>query len=469
MPPKFESHPYQRMWVERARPSMLPNTMEILSKAPAQLDQCERLMLYTLVRSISPEVVVEVGTFQGGSASIIHAALTAAGRGRLWCIDPKPQLKINWNDLADRATLIEDYSPAAFATVAEQIPGPIEFAFIDGIHRYESVVADTEAVLPLLARDAWLLYHDAFHHDVHRAIMHCAETMPGLNNAGTVCRYFNNTQWPTTVMTGFHLLHFHDPDRPGWLPASYSQPESFAGAAELTNDDREKLRSTLDRLIAEGKAPIAVYGLGPYFAGCADVLADYSEEITTLFEDDPLFMGSERLGWTIQDPRDPAANVKAVLLTMAPHRQPEHLDALRQRGIEVVSLAALLGERPVVDQLSDDPNDPMSMLTQKLDRELLEGKRRLAFYGAGKFMRRLGKWIAKSPTNFLFMGIAEDDPTLVGKKLWGVPIVAPAELSKLRLQTEVVIIASPAHEAEMWSKRQVIEAQGMRVLPISDL
>lgn len=469
MPPKFESHPYQRMWVERSRPSMLPNTFETLAKAPAQLDACERLMLYSLVRSISPEVAVEVGTFQGGSATIIHAALTAAGRGRLWCIDPKPQLKVDWNNLADRATLIKDYSPQAFATVAEQIPGPIEFAFIDGIHRYEPVVADTTAVLPLLARDAWLLYHDAFHLDVHRAIMHCAQNLPGLSNAGTVCRYFNNTQWPTTVMGGFHLLHFHDPDRAGWLPASYHHPASFQGAAQFSAADQQKVRHEIENLIERKKSPIGIYGLGPYFAGLADVIADYSEHFTHLFEDDPLFQGSERLGWTIHDPRDPETGVKAVLVTMAPDRQPEHIDSLRQRDLEVVEVASLIGERPVGDVTGDGPNDPLDQLAPKLDYELFEGTRRMVFYGAGQFMRRLGKWIARLQTNFLFLGIVDDNPKLIGKRLWGVPIVALEDVPKLKLKSEVVVIASPAHEQTMWAKRQVVEKMGMRMLPISDL
>lgn len=118
-----ESIVTERFWRERGKSALHPRLAEILTTAPAPFDACERLMLYTLVRSISPEVAVEFGTFQGGSAMIPHAALESAGRGRLWCIDPRPQIKIDWSKIADRATLIVEPSPAAARRSEVGVPG----------------------------------------------------------------------------------------------------------------------------------------------------------------------------------------------------------------------------------------------------------------------------------------------------------------------------------------------------------
>ena len=57
---------------------------------PAQLLWEERLMLYALVRGLRPTNLLEIGSFYGGSAQLIHAAMIANGKGHLWCVDINP-------------------------------------------------------------------------------------------------------------------------------------------------------------------------------------------------------------------------------------------------------------------------------------------------------------------------------------------------------------------------------------------
>ena len=47
---------------------------------------------------------------------------------------------------------------------------PFEFALIDGDHSYEGVLKDIEGVLPYLADQAYLLFHDCHYPEVEQAI-----------------------------------------------------------------------------------------------------------------------------------------------------------------------------------------------------------------------------------------------------------------------------------------------------------
>src|ERR1700691_1009155 len=53
-------------------------------------------LLYGLVRSMKPEVCVEIGSARGKSACFIGLALRRNGKGKLYAIDPHSPT--NWND-----------------------------------------------------------------------------------------------------------------------------------------------------------------------------------------------------------------------------------------------------------------------------------------------------------------------------------------------------------------------------------
>lgn len=461
-----ESIVTERFWRERGKPALHPRLAEILSTAPAQLDACERLLLYTLVRTISPEVAVEIGTFQGGSAMILHAALESAGRGRLWCIDPRPQLKIDWSKIADRATMIVEPSPSAFQTVSAQIPAPIDFVFIDGNHSYENVFNDTHEVVKHLAGQAWLLYHDAFHHDVRRAIDECVATIPGLNNGGEVCRYFNNTQWPRTVMGGLRLLHFRDPKRKHWLPESYSHPSPKVGASQLSQSLEATVRDTLRGLVAQKKTPIALYGIGPVFAGISAVAAEFSDSIAGVLEDDALTHGSERLGWPILHPLECLAlGTRSIVVTLPSGRvAAAQVPELEAEGLTVVDLPESARLSDVRTPCGRGPDDPLSPIIAKMDHLLLEGARRFAIYGAGAFARRVGIWMAQSPTNFLLTAVLDDDRAKIGKRMWGAPILSPKDIGNARLKPEALFLCSPKNEAQLKQRCAVAESLGIPII-----
>ena len=142
-----------------------------ISGAPAEMLPPERAVLYSLVRGLSPGCCLEIGTFRGGAAVIICAALDDNDHGQLVCVDPAPRITgESWRRIMHRATLCTGSSPAALAEAARIAGEPFDFALIDGDHTTAGVLADIEGVLPLLADRAYLLFHDCHYHEVEAAV-----------------------------------------------------------------------------------------------------------------------------------------------------------------------------------------------------------------------------------------------------------------------------------------------------------
>lgn len=164
---------------------------------PALLHTSERVTLYSLIVGLRPKRVLEIGTRHGGSARIMVKAMDDAkemgmydgDEGRLICVDPAPELRIDWNDIAHRATLLLGYSPDILPEARERAGGDFDLCFIDGDHHYVSAWRDGTGVLPYVSPGGYLLFHDAYHPDVALAIDDLVSTISGLVDCGIVCQY----------------------------------------------------------------------------------------------------------------------------------------------------------------------------------------------------------------------------------------------------------------------------------------
>jgi predicted O-methyltransferase YrrM len=179
--------------------------------APAELRMPERVALYGLVFGLQPKNCLEIGTFRGGSTAIICGAMDDTGFGRLACIDPTPKVESElWSRLSHRCTMFEGLSPDILPQVARAAAAPFDFAWIDGNHTYECLRADIAGVLPLLADQAYVLFHDAHYSGVKRAIDEAVAGSPQLLDCGlmsvepTVLQ--DNGQ--TVSWAGMRLLRF---------------------------------------------------------------------------------------------------------------------------------------------------------------------------------------------------------------------------------------------------------------------
>jgi hypothetical protein len=112
-------------------------------------------VLYGLIRSMRPKVVVEIGTYRGFGAAWMAKALQENNDGRLYCVDnfsltdhearygdARRHLRENLQQLGvhDFVHVLDGESHKV------DLPDRIDFAYIDGWHSYQATKSDFERV-----------------------------------------------------------------------------------------------------------------------------------------------------------------------------------------------------------------------------------------------------------------------------------------------------------------------------------
>jgi hypothetical protein len=95
-----------------------------------------------------------------------------------------------------------------------------------------------------------------------------------------------------------------------------------------------------------------------------------------------------------------------------------------------------------------------------LERCAAAGCARVALYGAGTHTRALGTALMEPPANIVC--IIDDDPRRRGGRLWGYPIVTPADA--LAMGVDAVVISSNSMEEEIADRCGPFEARGAMVV-----
>lgn len=117
-------------------------------------------LLYAVMRTLRPAVVIEIGTHAGCSATHIGAALKANGKGRLFTIDVNPDAG------AMLAPEVGGYVTRVFADGIEWLRNPPiqpDIIFEDGWHAADDVAAIWQIALDVLSDDGLMISHDAAH------------------------------------------------------------------------------------------------------------------------------------------------------------------------------------------------------------------------------------------------------------------------------------------------------------------
>lgn len=124
----------------------------------------EAACLYTFAKQFAGKRGIEIGTYYGWTA----AHLMAAGL-RLDCVDPAFSMPdVDWDvrNVLDKVpgsngyTLWAESSPQCISKVRDSDPEPWSFAFIDGNHDDHAPRDDARGVLPHLAEDCMVMFHD---------------------------------------------------------------------------------------------------------------------------------------------------------------------------------------------------------------------------------------------------------------------------------------------------------------------
>ena len=167
-------------WISRARRNRhFAAISERFNRAGIKnwLLEDEKPLLFAIGRYAPGKgVVVEIGSFEGGSASFLAAGIKARGKGRLYCVDPHlggPP----WLGMAPHQSTLEIFlekmrycgvnewvSPKigdSTAVAAIWPAEPIDALFIDGDHSFRGALKDLESWLPKLRAGGHLLVDDA--------------------------------------------------------------------------------------------------------------------------------------------------------------------------------------------------------------------------------------------------------------------------------------------------------------------
>lgn len=170
----------------------------------------EAACLYELARQFAGKRGIEIGTHYGWTA----AHLLAAGL-RLDCIDPELSRDLRKDQVSAALDLVESsgsyrlwggFSPAILQDVRESQPDPWSFAFIDGSHDDTAPADDARGVLPFLAADAVVVFHDL-------TSPYVAAGLAVLREAGFSTRLFNTMQILGVAWRGDVTIFDHVPDQ----------------------------------------------------------------------------------------------------------------------------------------------------------------------------------------------------------------------------------------------------------------
>jgi Predicted O-methyltransferase len=114
-----------------------------------------------LVQQRRPATVVEFGSAFGVSGMYFASGLVAAGQGHLYSFE----INREWADIAERnIRSICDCVTLTRGTFEDHVdavvPGPIDLAFVDGIHTYEFVKAQFDTLRPRLSAGGLIAFDD---------------------------------------------------------------------------------------------------------------------------------------------------------------------------------------------------------------------------------------------------------------------------------------------------------------------
>lgn len=115
---------------------------------------------YSLIRQLKPQRIVEIGG--GYSTRIATKALAVNRKGKLTCIEPYPEPRLNGKQLEIELIQkrVEDLDPEFFSSLEAN-----DILFIDSSHTVKfgsDVCYEFLEILPRLARGVWVHVHDIF-------------------------------------------------------------------------------------------------------------------------------------------------------------------------------------------------------------------------------------------------------------------------------------------------------------------
>jgi predicted O-methyltransferase YrrM len=183
----------------------------------------ERLILYSLIRGLRPQRVLEIGTHYGSSAAIIAAALEDNEHGRIVGLDPLPSIAIPPRHFYGRFDLVAAPSPEGIAEARDRAGGPFDFVHWDCIVIHDQARRDLKGLVPHLADCAYLVMNNPMHVGVHLAIRETIEQNKNWHDCGYICRQVRAVHGNPVAHNGLQLIRID--------PGSIANPRPYVEGA----------------------------------------------------------------------------------------------------------------------------------------------------------------------------------------------------------------------------------------------
>ena len=127
--------------------------------------------VYALARHYQPELIVEVGTFAGGTAVGFANAINENGHGKLICVDQDSYSNGTFPQVVKRNLARVGFSQSKLQLccgdskqwlpkLAETLKQKVDIVLIDGDHTYEGALMDLQNAVPLVKPGGFILVHD---------------------------------------------------------------------------------------------------------------------------------------------------------------------------------------------------------------------------------------------------------------------------------------------------------------------
>ena len=196
---------HDRGWIVHSVFEPLPFSQAYLSTlhelsadpdCPGHSDVGVRNLLFTLIMSLKPEAVLEIGGHIGSAAVVMGEAMRLNNFGKLTSLEPqehyfqKLSANVHKADLSQHVDVIRgfSYEDSIIRMLGER--APFEVIFLDACHDYQIVLEEITKYRDLLCENGVMVLHDASIHGqsfdstkqggVRKAILDAVDRFPDL-------------------------------------------------------------------------------------------------------------------------------------------------------------------------------------------------------------------------------------------------------------------------------------------------
>lgn len=201
-------------------------------------------LLETFHRDLTPRSYFEIGTLQGGTLCLSKCPTV--------CVDPSFQIKVDPTGAREATMLFQKTSDRFFQdhNVTQLFGGPVELAFLDGLHEAETLLRDFANIERHCKPNSIVCLHD------------CVPM-----NVGQTVRAINGGLWTGDVWKVLPILKKYLPDIDIYVFDAY--PTGLVCCTNL-DADNTVLRENCSSIWREwGKIELEEYGFEKFIQECS--------------------------------------------------------------------------------------------------------------------------------------------------------------------------------------------------------